>query len=151
MLITKNFRGAEFYPPDAPEQVKANVGALVKNILQPIRDELGLAMTISSGWRTAEANRRAGGVDNSQHLTGEAADFVIRGYSGVALCREILKAILARRPKFDQLIVYERFVHISHTSTRDNRGQIIFKNPSSACSLMAEEIKKLINSKIPVS
>ena len=144
MRITNNFRSGEFHPITAPDNVKANVKALVINILQPLRIELDRPMTITSGWRSAEANARAGGVNNSQHLTGEAADFIIRGISGIPLCRCVLKAIIKIRPDFDQLIIYETFIHISFTEKRKNRRQLIFKNPASLCAIASEEVNLLI-------
>ena len=144
MKITNNFRSGEFHPITAPDNVKANVKALVINILQPLRIELDRPMTITSGWRSAGANARAGGVNNSQHLTGEAADFIIRGISGIPLCRCILKAAIEIKPDFDQLIIYETFVHISYSKTRKNRHQLIFKNPASLSALISEEVNLLI-------
>lgn len=43
--------------------------------LQPIRDEFGY-IQITSGFRTKILNFRLKGVENSQHLRAEAADFV---------------------------------------------------------------------------
>ena len=47
--------------------------------LQSIRDHFGKPMTITSGLRCEYENSRAGGVSNSGHLTGYAADFYMAG------------------------------------------------------------------------
>ena len=56
-----------------PEQA-ANIARLVKDILQPARDMLGMPITVSSGFRSAEVNKAVGGSATSQHRKGEAAD-----------------------------------------------------------------------------
>lgn len=47
--------------------------------LQAIRDHYKTPMIITSGLRCPYENRRVGGVSNSGHLTGRAADFYMRG------------------------------------------------------------------------
>ena len=58
-----------------------NMLELIVNCLQPIRDGLNKPMTVSSGYRNAEVNKLVGGKSNSQHLTGCACDFVVKGMS----------------------------------------------------------------------
>lgn len=73
----KHFKMEEFrcrccggLPPDAQE----NIRALVENVLDPARQQLGGPVTVNSGYRCAKHNRDVGGVSASQHLRGEAAD-----------------------------------------------------------------------------
>ena len=48
--------------------------------LQTIRDYLGTAITVTSGYRSAEKNASlSGSSKTSQHLLGEAVDFVVKG------------------------------------------------------------------------
>ena len=57
-----------------PEQA-ANIGRLVKDILQPARDMLGEPITVSSGFRSPELNKVLPDASaTSQHCKGEAAD-----------------------------------------------------------------------------
>ena len=56
-----------------------NLCALVQNVLEPLRKEMGLPLKISSGYRSAQLNKAVGGVSNSQHMKGEAADLCIDG------------------------------------------------------------------------
>jgi len=46
--------------------------------LDPIRDKFGPVL-ITSGYRNELYNASIGGAKNSQHLKGEAADFIVRG------------------------------------------------------------------------
>ena len=53
-----------------------NLVFLIEKLLDPARQKLGLPIKISSGFRSQAVNRRVGGVFNSQHTKGEAADAV---------------------------------------------------------------------------
>lgn len=67
-------------------------------------------VTVSSGFRGLELNRIVGGSVSSEHMTGEAADFIIPGFGNpLAICRAIVKSDL----QFGQLIHEGDWVHIS--------------------------------------
>lgn len=57
-----------------PESAKKNVAALVDNVLDPLRKAWGGPITVTSGFRNPELNKRVGGVATSMHLSGHAAD-----------------------------------------------------------------------------
>lgn len=79
--ITKNFSFSEFDSKDGakmPVAVKQNIRKLAKN-LQVIRDTVGKAVHINSAYRSPEHNKKIGGVPNSQHVLGNAADIRIDG------------------------------------------------------------------------
>ena len=46
------------------------------DMLQRIRDHLGVPMVITSSYRSPEVNKAVGGVTSSDHQQGSAADFV---------------------------------------------------------------------------
>lgn len=52
---------------------------LVNNVLEPLRKAMGHPIKIGSGFRSTTLNRIVGGVSNSQHLKGQAADLCIDG------------------------------------------------------------------------
>lgn len=84
MRITENFTLEELVysveaikhnisnSPDA--DVVAKLINLVKGVLQPSRDKLGKAISVTSGYRCPELNALVGGATTSQHTKGEAAD-----------------------------------------------------------------------------
>ncbi len=52
----------------------ANLRLLCKKILEPARLEIGMPITVTSGFRSERVNRLVGGVRGSLHLIGKAAD-----------------------------------------------------------------------------
>ena len=52
---------------------RANLEKLANQILEPLRERFG-PIIISSGYRSPAVNAAVGGVSNSDHLTGTAAD-----------------------------------------------------------------------------
>lgn len=51
----------------------------VAKYLQCLRSLIGKPINITSGWRSPRVNELVGGVSDSRHLTGQAADFNIAG------------------------------------------------------------------------
>lgn len=51
-----------------------NMIALCRDILQPLRDAWGEPIIVGSGYRCPELNKAVGGVRNSDHMYGCAAD-----------------------------------------------------------------------------
>ena len=102
---------------EPPVDVLFNIQSLVTNVLQPLRNDVGV-ININSGYRCQALNKKVGGVPSSQHLSGMAADIV---------CNDIRTAacyIIQR--DFDQLIIYKNFLHVSYNHGF-NRKQTIFK------------------------
>ena len=67
--------GFDNVPKD--EKVVENLRSLCLEVLQPLRDYVGAPVHINSGYRCPELNMVVGGVKNSQHCRGEAADIRI--------------------------------------------------------------------------
>ena len=65
--------------------------------------------SVTSAFRTKEQNDACDGAKNSQHLTGDAIDIRPLSFSIDTFISEINKSAF----KFDQLIRYRNFVHIS--------------------------------------
>lgn len=104
---------------------KANLTALVANILDPLREAYGKPIVVSSGYRCAKLNRAVGGVAKSQHITGQAAD--IQSVSKSKADHKKLFELAQRlRLPYDQLIdEYDyKWVHISF-NTKGNRRQVL--------------------------
>ena len=78
--------------------------------LEEVRALLGRPLNITSGYRCAELNRAVGGVGDSAHLYGFAADFVCPAFGEpLAICQ----ALEAGDLLFDQVIQEGTWVHIS--------------------------------------
>lgn len=96
--------------PDA-EQLLSLV-RLCMHVLEPVRQNFGRPVIVTSGLRSAALNRAIGGSSTTQHSLGEAADFTVTEQSNMAVCRWI-----AANCPFDQLI-YEfgesGWVHASY-------------------------------------
>lgn len=104
-----------------PIKVVRNLSALVKNVLQPLRESLGKPITITSGYRCERLNKRVKGAKNSQHVLGQAADLKIDGMT----TEEIVKHVIKLDLPFDQIIEeFGDWVHISHDDTK-NRKQAL--------------------------
>lgn len=129
--ISKNFSLSEFEASDTAKSlhiinaitdwdVRDNIIALVKNVLQPLRDAWGGPLKINSGYRCKALNEAVGGVESSQHRKGQAAD--------VACTDPYALAKLAKHLglPYDQMGIYASFVHISFDRNGQNRGIVFY-------------------------
>lgn len=62
----------------APELLPRMV--LLAELLERIRERLGVPVTVTSGYRCPPLNRAVGGVTSSDHTQGHAADIVAPGF-----------------------------------------------------------------------
>lgn len=133
MNITQNFRLEELTHSNTAkarglknepslEHIE-NLRRLVVKVLQPLRELFGKSMVISSGYRSLEVNKAVGGVPNSQHTKGQAADI------SVSDPRKLLATLLNSGIVFDQAILYQdgrnNFLHISY-NLGYNRNQVLY-------------------------
>ena len=113
--------------PDAVE----NLRRLCATTLEPLREELGLPVVITSGFRTKILNDLlAHSSERSQHMQGQAADFYVApGQSGLSRRELLIKAfrliITSEQIDYDQLILYPSFIHVSYVSRERNRRTIL--------------------------
>ena len=100
---------------------------LVEQLLDPIREAWGEPIVVSSGDRCKELNTLIGGVKNSHHMLGCAADIIAGNKADHRkLFKMIQKMQQEGRIKFTQLI-WEgdgRWIHISYMPS-DLRCQVI--------------------------
>ncbi len=105
-----------------PPSAEQNLQALVEHVLDPARERLGMPITVNSGYRCLAHNKAVGGVKNSQHLKGEAADITCADNKRLA-------EIIEQLGNFDQLIVYPTFLHVSYKRQGVNRESITGARP----------------------
>jgi uncharacterized protein YcbK (DUF882 family) len=114
MNLTKNFTLEELYRSatatskkidNTPNsEITAKLTKLAKEILQPIRDELGKPIRVTSGYRSPKLNTAVGGSKTSQHMKGEAADLQLIGGKNAELFNVIKNMINSGKLKVGQLI-----------------------------------------------
>lgn len=136
--LTEHFSLSEFEASDtakqygitnqADQQSIANLMALCVAVLEPLRQWFGAPITIGSGYRCPRLNAIVGGVNNSQHLTGQAADLCTDGNISMG---KVWFNYIKNHLTFDQLIWEKNtktgsyWVHVSYNAQGRNRKQVI--------------------------
>ena len=100
------------YPANVPStQQVANMIYGCRLLLEPAREAIGCPIIVNSGFRNPRVNTLVGGVNNSQHLQGQAAD--IRPKDPAQFQR--LVTFLKAHTLTDQLLTGPNWLHISWT------------------------------------
>lgn len=110
---------------NTPSQEIIDVMSKAATRLEDVRYLLCRAIHINSWYRCLELNRLLGSKDSSQHIKGEAIDFISPTF-GTPL--QICKLIVANKAliNFDQLILEHTWVHISFAILNSApRGQVL--------------------------
>ena len=98
---------------------------LCEEVLEPLRQRFGV-IRITRGFRCKEVNEAVGGVKNSQHMRGEAADI----HCGSMTEAMNFYLFISENLVFDQLLLEKRmsngccWIHVSYIAQpgrRDNR------------------------------
>ncbi len=71
------FKSEEFDSPDAPGSGATEINKHLVVVLDKVRKDYGKPIRINSAYRTRKHNEKVGGVSNSQHRKGNAADLHI--------------------------------------------------------------------------
>lgn len=111
MKLSRNFWLAEMIASDAARELGDNNGPTAEHLgnlrtlalgMEQVRAILGgKPIRIESAYRNPRVNAAVGGVPNSAHASGLAADFQVAGLSPAAAARKLQASTLA----FDQLIL----------------------------------------------
>jgi putative chitinase len=110
-FMLTEFLNLEKYPDNLPTvQVLFNLKYGCQYLLEPARREVG-PIIINSGFRNPRVNALVGGVKNSQHLWGEAADIHPKDPQQFQRLVDFLRA----SPYTDQLLTGPGWLHISWT------------------------------------
>lgn len=137
----KNFKLSEFFVSstadkngiknepsiDARATIVRNINLLVDNVLDPIRDKFCAPVIITSGYRCPQVNKLVGGANNSQHMSGRAADFHVQGYNHSMMYEVFL--YIFNTLEFDQLIYYpsKNIIHVSYVENCNRHEAFIKK------------------------
>lgn len=100
-------RGLSF---SVPAWLRGNVVALVAQVLDPLRADLGRPVVVLSGYRPPWLNKAVGGSLRSEHMEARAADIVVPGVPPLEVCRRVVALGLP----FNQLILeFGSWCHVS--------------------------------------
>ena len=118
-----------------PASVFANL-ARVAQWLEGVRILLGVPINISSGYRCPALNKAVGGSKTSQHMTGEAVDFIAPAFGSP---RHVIDRIIDTGMTYDQLILEfppTGWVHVSIVE-RNSRQQALLIDTNGTTPLFA--------------
>ncbi len=113
--LSEHFLLSEFlnlgkYPDNIPTpQVVNNLAYGCRHLLESARQAIGCPIIINSGYRNPRVNRFVGGVHNSQHMLGQAADIRPKDPTQFQQLVTFLKA----HTLTDQLLTGSGWLHIS--------------------------------------
>lgn len=135
-LKRANFEPIEFYRSDTANRLGINNipdnYLVLENLMrtadfaQKLRELLGFPIRITSGYRCSDLNSAVGGVPDSQHIVGEALDFVCPKFGTP---ENIVRFIKETGLGVDQCIIENNsWVHVS-IRRENNRNQFaVIKN-----------------------
>lgn len=112
MKLTENFDSREFTCPDCGITM---IAYKLINGLQELRDSIIQPVIITSGFRCEEHNEKIGGVKNSRHTYGDAADIKVKGMPGSKLA-----LIAGQIAAFEEggIGVYPNYIHVDTRGVR---------------------------------
>jgi len=110
-MLSEHFSREEFACHHCDQLPVDGISKELLEGLETLREAVGRPIHVTSGYRCPAHNYETGGVENSQHVQGCAADIWVDGYTAYelgSLCREI----------FDGVGVYleQDFVHVDMRS-----------------------------------
>ena len=129
--LTKSGSHPEVYNIPSHEAI-ANLKRLC-TWLEVLRERAGTPIIINSGYRSPQLNRKIGGANNSNHLTGCAVDIRTSGMEQ-AICYAAILINYAKESQhdFDELLIEKNrygavWVHFA-VRPSNNRRKVMFLN-----------------------
>lgn len=112
--LTRSDTAARLHIDNTPDRDTVRcLELLVANILDPLRARYGRPIYVTSGYRCQRLNDAVGGVRNSQHTLGQAADITVGSPDDN---RQLYGLIKQMRLPYDQLIDEHgmQWIHVSY-------------------------------------
>jgi len=114
--------------PHSPEVID-NLGQLCLNVLNPAIINFDLPLFVTSGYRCKRLNDEVGGLPESQHLYGQAADVMMGGIRNDELALWIIE-----NADFDEVILEKYdpkcreygWVHVSYAAGKNRKRVTTF-------------------------
>ena len=110
--LSANFAVSEFKCKDGSDKILIDTELI--DILQKIRNHFNKPVTINSAYRNATYNKKIGGVSNSQHVKGTAADIVVKDTKPEAVAQYVEFLM----PKKGGIGLYSTFTHVDVRSKK---------------------------------
>lgn len=110
--LSANFKSTEFDCKGRSCCKNTLIDSKLVIYLQRIRDHFGRAVIINSGYRCVIHNKSVGGVNNSKHVQGMAADIVVRGVKPLEVAR------YAESLGIKGIGLYSTFVHVDTRTSK---------------------------------
>lgn len=85
------------------DSIKKNLTLFIEKVLDPIREDWGSPIIVSSGYRCPELNKAVGGVNTSGHLYGFCADLQVKGDLR-KFSNFVIEWMKEHQMKYDQII-----------------------------------------------
>ena len=107
-----------------PKEYLPNVQGLINNVLDPLREWYGKPIYVNSGYRCPELNKAVGGVENSFHVSGCAADIDARSYEE----NKKLFGYIREHLPFTE-VGWEgggRWIHVALVPRRENEKEVFY-------------------------
>ena len=137
--LSQHFTLGEFTRSKYPEVYNIPSHEAIANLkrlcvwLEVLRERVGHAIVINSGYRSPQLNKKVGGAPTSNHLTGCAADIRTSGFKQAIEYAAILIAYATESDKeFDELLIEKNrygavWLHFA-VRAKENRRKILFIN-----------------------
>lgn len=78
-------------------------------VLSIVRSLVGCAVIVNSAYRSEEVNAAVGGVPNSLHIQGRAADITCDRWSSLkSICKEF-----HQKGIFEECIIHDNYIHVA--------------------------------------
>ena len=120
MKLTDNFSLQEFQSKDGapfPNDVMNNLVTLAQQ-LQVLRDHLGKPITVTSGYRSKEHNKKIGGALDSYHVRGMASDIQVEGMKPKEVAEAIEGLIKEGKMMEGGIGIYRSWIHYDYRGKR---------------------------------
>lgn len=115
------FNISEFDEPGLPGSGKEKMDINLLMILDNMRHRSGIPYKITSGYRSSEYNKKIGGVKNSAHIQGKAADI-----SATDSRTKYLIIEAALHFKIERIGVASNFIHIDIQEETEKTTKILW-------------------------
>lgn len=129
--VTKSNTATRLGINNTPNEAQLkNIRTLSENVFEPLREWVGGAIKINSGFRSYELNKAIGGSQTSQHSANNGAAFDIDDTFGHKTNKEMFEFI-KNNLDFDQMIwefgtdENPDWVHVSYVGPGANRKQVL--------------------------